>query len=117
MKRFFEWFSYVVLVLAIATAAYASIPAGNVHQIYSISGRNYYVESNDDLYKLAIVIYWEADDAATINIDTGDEVCANLGMDCVDTTIFDEASAGNEFTAALCDTDIDDGQPAFTYCN
>jgi len=49
--------------------------------------------------------------------DTGTEVCALVGMDCLDSVVFDEAgAAGDEFTAGTCATDVADAARAIHYC-
>ena len=84
----------------------------------TISGRGVVLESNEALYDIAVPMFWTSDDAATNNVDTGTEACAQWGMDCHDTYVLDPAgSSGDELTDSTCAADQTDAVISISFCN
>jgi hypothetical protein len=113
-----------LMTLLVAGSAFAG-STGDV-DIPTIQGKGVAVETNNTFgagtSTIMIPIVWVSDDTAVnettgVAVDTGDEACAVVAMDCADVVSFDEAGAsGDEFTASACNTDLADTTRAIAYC-
>jgi hypothetical protein len=120
----------VLLVLCFAGSALAGVdgPA-----IPSIEGKGVDAETNDTfgsgLSTIASPIFWVSDDSAVnsgtllndtvgVLIDTGDEACARIGMNCIETYTFAVGGgSGDEVVDSACSTDLADTTIALSFCN
>ncbi len=105
----------VFVLLGASSAAFAA-DATLVREPNTISGRGVLQETDNSLYKIGTVVFWVSDDAATVNIDTGTELCNNIGMDCIETW---SVTTGTDADLAVitCGTDIADGGKHLSFCN
>ena len=117
MKLFKVLLATLALVGLFATSSYAA-DATLVVQPATNAGVAFLQETDNSLHKLATITYFVNDDAATVNIDTGTEACANIGMDCVDVyTLVVAGASGDELLDVTCATDNADGVISLAFCN
>ncbi len=113
MKKFIPLFLAAILIAGVTAAR----EVGNLVDPTTIAGRAYYAESNDDLYKLAFVVHVRPDNPGDPDMDNGNEICANIGMDCIDVNLA-IAPANDNFLQHTCTTFLNPVfLPTWTYCN
>lgn len=116
---------YAAIFGALLVTGLIGAVAGNP-LIPLVDGRGVVAETNNTFsagYSTIMApIFWVSDDSnlnetTEVAVDTGDEACAVVAMDCAATYTFSHAGAsGDEFTASTCATDLADTTVALSFC-
>ena len=124
MQSRFRAASAAFLGALLATVLIGAV-AGNP-LIPLVDGRGVVAETNNTYsagYSTVMApIFWVADDTnisetTEVAVDTGNEACAVMAMDCAATHIFTVGGgSGDEFTASTCATDQADTTVLLSFC-